>query len=325
MRALDFSACSGLRADEDLWLISHDVTELSLPRAGFERLALTFLRRMKVEVLNANVDDEITRLLPQLSRLGVRKLTFVSSKRQEPFHWSARVYSEIPTLTNPQWIDARANVVLTVWPEVRFWRDLRWIRALDLGGLPGATLPPAASFEGLVHLVSVVLPAALRALPHSVFKDCSNLEFVDSANCFQLETIAPSAFGACRALRDLALPASILEVRHWAFGGTAIRSFDLSHTKARSVAFAGMNFLESLILPRGCVLRDLRGVTALKHLTLSEADDGDRASFGGRPETVKFESMCSPPGPLVATCSAARVFAELGAVADREATPFSPP
>jgi hypothetical protein len=315
LASLDLSASAGVAVVEDD-NGSLQVMELVLPREGFVALAEALLPGSRIEVLYADVDAvDIEPLLSQLDGWAIERLRVVSPRLGEPFEWVGRAPSPGVTVFDPETLTAPSAVTLTVW---RMFPDdqLDFVRSMDLSAVD--ELPKWGSLSGSFFIESVILPTRLRALPGDFARGCARLSHVGTAGCRALEKIGCDAFRCCRSLREFVFPSMVREVDS-AFTGTSIVSVDLSGTQARSMSVVGMGLLESLRLPRCCILKVAFGLPALRSVTFGACDDFWCTS----PREVRFESLASPAqgGSLaVGTCA----FAEVACVSGRESFPFPP-
>jgi hypothetical protein len=287
-----------------------EVSELGLPREGFEVLTVRLLSVSRTEVLYADVDmADIERLLPRLDGWAIDGLRVVSPRLEEPFEWVRNPRSRSVAVTDPALID----VTLTRWGQIP--RDqLCFLRSIDLSAL--GELPRGEDLSGSYFLESVILPARLRILPSRFFWRCPRLSHVETTACVALEEIGYEVFRGCRNLCKFVFPVMIRKVGP-AFGGTSIVCLDFSGTRAKSVQVQDMKFLEQLVLPRCCILECADGVPALRSVTFGASG----GSLSWNPRQMRFESLAVPAEgiPLaVRTC----IFAEVACLLDRESSPF---
>ena len=88
----------------------------------------------------------------------------------------------------------------------------------DYLSIDGSQMPVTridAAFSGKTQLQKVTVPAAVKALPENMFRDCESLVSVGIAE--GVKTIGEYAFDGCTSLKRILLPASLQEIKHETF------------------------------------------------------------------------------------------------------------
>ncbi len=75
----------------------------------------------------------------------------------------------------------------------------------------------ASAFAESEKLTEIIIPAAVKTIDRSAFRDCAALSTVSYAEGSLLEVIGESAFSACVALKSIEIPENVTEIRARAF------------------------------------------------------------------------------------------------------------
>lgn len=103
----------------------------------------------------------------------------------------------------------------------------------------------------------IVLPRNLRVLPSGTFRSCWNLKEVDLSN---IEIIEDEAFGSCRSLKQIVLPATVSYVGKEAFKNCESLEtvvFSSNGCKIEDHIFEGCQALKRVVLPASYAYRNL--------------------------------------------------------------------
>jgi hypothetical protein len=76
------------------------------------------------------------------------------------------------------------------------------------------------------NLRFVALPASMKKINDCTFCYCESLEFASLIDCTSLESVGKSAFYGCTALREVILPASVVDISNRAFVCSGVRLID---------------------------------------------------------------------------------------------------
>jgi hypothetical protein len=281
-----------------------------------------------IEVLRGDVGEaEINELLPHLEGWGLNRLRIVSSRVGE-YEWRRAEQSVLARLTDPVAVTTPAFVTMTGWRELPVELkpllrviDLSGLVQIDLSLLVLESLPRRATLQGLIWLEGAVLPTGLRVLPQWFFSGCWRLASIDT-RFSALERIQDYACDECRSLTAFVFPPTIRSLGRAAFRDTSITTLDLSVTVAERISVCEMVFLVDLVLPRRCVLVDVRSVPCLRCVSFGAS--WRSRDFGWHPTEVRFDSLTadaeSSPGLLTA-----RVYGEVSCELGCETLPFPPP
>jgi hypothetical protein len=260
------------------------------------------------------------------------------------YEWRRAEQPVLVKLTDPVAVTMPAVVTMTAWrnlPEA----SKPFLRVIDLSRLVGDMLPYGSPLQwlvcldptlnGCVCLEEVVLPRALRELPMYFFSGCWRLASIDTRYT-ALEVIGEGACDGCKSLVAFVLPPTFRGWGDAAFEGTSITTLDLSGTAAEKVRVCGMVSLVDLVLPRRCVLEDVRSVPSLRRVTFGASMGVPSlrrvtfapyryvSNFDWHPAEVRFESLAADaefsPGLLEA-----RVYGVVACEMGCETLPFPPP
>ena len=149
--------------------------------------------------------------------------------------------------------------------------NLPMMEEFDLSGTDLKNIPNEA-LRDRYKLTTVHLPASVTSIGNSAFSNCPNLAIIDGCekvtdigssafnNCQKLsvfpfgdalQRIGSNAFSSCNSLPTaLVMPASLTYISDNAFGGSSIRSFDLSQcTFTNGISYSPFGECTSLLLP----------------------------------------------------------------------------
>jgi hypothetical protein len=201
----------------------------------------------------------------------------------------------------------------------------RFLAEMDLSAFD--RLPAGCTLRESFGLKRVRFSQNLVEIPDNFFKDCSRLVAVNSGECLSLERIGKRAFSDCWKLRELIIPESCREV-YVSFSG--ISSLDLRRSEATLVKGVGCHHMRRLCLLTRVACELLASSNpALSHMSLRVWPRGNDWGWACsmRPEEMRLFSMRAAPvlDSAGACClSNAHVFADIGAVGERQSRPCMP-
>ncbi len=97
----------------------------------------------------------------------------------------------------------------------------------DLVVREGTTCILPNAFKGITTITSVTMPASLKTISASAFKDCSNLEKVNFADENQLKYIGDTAFVNCQKLKSFDIPETVEYIGYMCFSDTKLSKLNL--------------------------------------------------------------------------------------------------